>query len=666
MAHETDDTKITKDKFDTLHTASLSSRDARIGSMREGPMFSFMTDMMNDLRARAPYYWDDWKKPRNTFTVVNAVVYAFMVQLIPALVFSEMLDQRTDGRLAVAETIMSAGIIGVIYAVVAGQPLVILGITGPVVILLGSSSKLAGDLFDADYFTFFWWTCFWAGLLHMLSAMTGIVNLVWKITPFTLQIFELFNASAFIYSGIMDVVFPIELTSSSTPIDVRAGAYAGLVISLGTTLICWVLHFADTWVYWTRQTRTFLACYNMVIALVMVTGISYLPGVDLDGYVQRVNVRVTPWDWQPTADRQWWVNPTEGIDIKGIFGAMFPGLMFYMLFFLDHNVSSILTQLPKYNLQKPSTYHWDFFVLGVTFLPCGFLGLPPGNGLIPQAQLHTRSLCTREYKEIHGVKREVYTYCEEQRYSGFCQAALMFLALALMTVISWIPVGALFGVLLYLGFVALHGNAIWERVRFNAMVPKRRPPVPIVTEVKSWRAVQLYTFIQIACTGVIFGVSQFASIGYIFPALIVALVPFRAYVLPLIFDEEDLMYLDPIDHAFTPPTGGKDESVKDKDGSVAAGTSKVQADDTPSEHMGQRPGPLSPSMRRPSDVSELEEVALPHGFCVEYPGQQTFHHIRRPSDVSELEEVLPHGFCTEYPGHLLSSPHPRRAPHVEH
>ena len=38
------------------------------------------------------------------------------------------------GSLSVAETLLSAGIIGIIYAVLSGQPLVLIGITGYVII----------------------------------------------------------------------------------------------------------------------------------------------------------------------------------------------------------------------------------------------------------------------------------------------------------------------------------------------------------------------------------------------------------------------------------------------------------------------------------------------------------------------------------------------------
>lgn len=242
---------------------------------------------------------------------------------------------------------------------------------------------------------------------------------------------------------------------------------------------------------------------------------SYLPGANLEG-LERVDV-VAPWNWQPSVNdagetREWLINPTEGISTKGIFGALFPAFMLYLLFFIDHNISSILTQAPKYNLKKPCAYHWDFFCLGVTIIPCGLMGLPPGSGLIPQAPLHTRALATRKIVEEHGIKKEVTVHVEEQRWSALGQACMMFVALSLFVVISWIPKGALFGVLLYLGVGAMHGNEIWHHIVLSCMYSKHRPQVPIVANVR-WRTVQLYTLVQVCCAGAIFGVAQFASVS---------------------------------------------------------------------------------------------------------------------------------------------------------
>ena len=60
----------------------------------------------------------------------------------------------------------------------------------------------------------------------------------------------------------------------------------------------------------------------MAIATVIVTALSYLPGVNLEG-MDRVDVEV-PWNWQPSVNeagetRSWLINPMEGIEVKGIF-----------------------------------------------------------------------------------------------------------------------------------------------------------------------------------------------------------------------------------------------------------------------------------------------------------------------------------------------------------
>jgi hypothetical protein len=503
------------DAIEVKGSTGSSSSTVPSSAAAEEPLFQFMTGMQEDLKARLPLYADDWGRPKSYFTVINATIFAFSIQLIPALIFAELMDRETEGNLATAETLLSSGIIGVIYAVFAGQPLVIMGITGPVAILLGTSYTLT-ETFDAEYFPFFFWICLWAGLMHIVSAMIGLVSLVWKVTPFTSQIFELFIAITFVFTSVNDLIEPIYLGQGENRAD-RSSQYATLLLGLLTCSIAWTLHFAETWVFFTRQVRTFLTSYNTALACIIVTAFSYLPGVEQAdngvGGLDRVNIRFTPWNWQPTADRSWIVNPIEGIDAGGIFAAMIPGFMFFLLFIIDHNVSSILTQSPKFNLKKPPAYHWDFFVLGITFLPCAILGLPPGNGLIPQAPLHCRALCTRKFEvDEHGVKHEVVTHCEEQRWSALGQSLLMFVALACFTVLSWIPRGVLFGLFLYLGMGALHGNEIWERVLISFILPKKRPAIPVVRNVRWW-VVQYYTAVQLVCAFLVFAIGNFTDFG---------------------------------------------------------------------------------------------------------------------------------------------------------
>jgi len=196
----------------------------------------------------------------------------------------------------------------------------------------------------------------------------------------------------------------------------------------------------------------------------------------------------------------------------------------------------------------------------------GILGIPPGNGLIPQAPLHVRALCKREHKVIDGVSREVFSDCQEQRWSSLFQALLMFVALLALEMVSWIPVGSLFGIFLYLGIVALDGNDIMERILYTTQITESRPTTPIMQNVP-WRTTQFYTFIQAACGTTIFAVGHFSDVGYIFPVMVAALVPIRSYLVHALFSEEDLKFLDP--HEENTQSNGADDD--DDDDNVNAG-----------------------------------------------------------------------------------------------
>lgn len=241
-------------------------------SIASNEQIKFMKGIKNDIRTRAPYYKDDWGKPKNSCTVINATLFAFVVQLVPALIFADLMDTKTNGHLGTTETLLSAGVIGVIYAVISGQPLVLLGITGPVAILLGASYELSGR-FDSEYWPFFWWLCIWTAILHWLTAIFGLVSFVWKISPFTTQIFEFFIACTFIYESIRDLVIPLHLAQSDEQYDNRGPAYASLVIGMLSFIMCWRLHFAETWALFPRQMRIILSSYNMAIVTVIITAL---------------------------------------------------------------------------------------------------------------------------------------------------------------------------------------------------------------------------------------------------------------------------------------------------------------------------------------------------------------------------------------------------------
>lgn len=120
-----------------------------------------------------------------------------------------------------------------------------------------------------------------------------------------------------------------------------------------------------------------------------------------------------------------------------------------------------MAQGSEFPLRKPPSFHYDFFLLGITTFIAGILGLPAPNGLIPQAPIHTASLVvwgqpTNEkrkeengYHEGNGGYREVPTSVVEQRVSNIGQGALCLILLTgpFLHVLSLIPRGVLAGLL---------------------------------------------------------------------------------------------------------------------------------------------------------------------------------------------------------------------------
>jgi len=149
--------------------------------------------------------------------------------------------------------------------------------------------------------------------------------------------------------------------------------------------------------YVSPQFRRFCSDYGMPITIVAATALAYWGR--FDSYVLEPNMTLpTPSaSFQPANDRAWLVRFWE---LPGRYvGIAFPfGFVLFILFYFDSNVSSLIAQGSEYPLRKPSGFHWDFFLVGITTLIAALLGIPAPNGLIPQAPLHTASLVVLGYE----------------------------------------------------------------------------------------------------------------------------------------------------------------------------------------------------------------------------------------------------------------------------
>ena len=264
----------------------------------------------------------------------------------------------------------------------------------------------------------------------------------------------------------------------------------------------------------------------------------------LGSKLPRVNV---PRNFGTTSGRPW-VLAFYALESWAVVLALVPALIILVLFVFDHNVSSIMAQSKEFKLQKGSAYHLDFFVLGICIIVTGVLGIPPCNGLIPQAPLHTKSLGVLRTERLpDGRVVEVVEKTWEQRYTNFGQAVLTGVVLIrpLITVLGTIPNAALHGLFIFMALESLPGNELWERVCLLVSEPRLR------RSDRAWYSLDFpviarFTRLQFALAVVIFFVTEVPVIGMTFPLFIAALVFVRTKYLPKKYDARTLELIDPL------------------------------------------------------------------------------------------------------------------------
>ncbi|KAG6887776.1 hypothetical protein C0992_010785 [Termitomyces sp. T32_za158] len=324
-----------------------------------------------------------------------------------------------------------------------------------------------------------------------------------------------------------------------------------------------------------RHVRRFLADYGMPMSLVASSAMAYW------GRFNAANPNTLPIGpaFQPAGGREWLVRFWQ-LEGKWVGIALPFGFVLWILFFFDHNVSSLMAQSSDFPLRKPPGFHWDFFLLGITTFLAGILGLPAPNGLIPQAPIHTTSLLVmghplekRDIEEdatiigsetqtpsppsdadrlrmtklslLDKTNPEVPVSVVEQRVSNLAQGSLCLVLLTgpFLHVLNLIPRGVLAGLFWYMGADALRGNGITQKLLYFLRDQKLTPEDEPLRKVRKSR-ILLFLAVQLVGFGATFAITQtIAAIG--FPVIIMLLIPLRVFLIPrLPFTQEELAILD--------------------------------------------------------------------------------------------------------------------------
>ncbi|PIA40594.1 hypothetical protein AQUCO_02500357v1 [Aquilegia coerulea] len=366
----------------------------------------------NDLQGRLLCYKQDWTGGFNAgFRILAPTTYIFFASAIPVISFGEQLERNTIGKITAVQTLASTAICGIIHSIIGGQPLLILGVAEPTVLMYTFMFNFAKDRQDLGQERFLAWTgwvCVWTAFLLFLLAILGACSIINRFTRVAGELFGLLIAMLFMQQAIKGVVDEFRVPEREDPNQTAFlsswrfgnGMFA-LVLSFGLLLTALRSRKARSWRYGTGSLRGFIADYGVPFMILVWTAVSYIPVNDVPRGIPRRLFSPNP--WSPGAYSNWTViKEMLDVPILYIIGAFIPATMIAVLYYFDHSVASQLAQQKEFNLKKPPSFHYDLFLLGFLVILCGLIGIPPSNGVIPQSPMHTKSLATLKHQLLRN------------------------------------------------------------------------------------------------------------------------------------------------------------------------------------------------------------------------------------------------------------------------
>lgn len=100
------------------------------GLSRTGRLFG---GLINDIKRKGPFYFYDFKDAL-ALQCVASFIFLYFACLSPIITFGGLLSEATGKNMAAMESLVSGFVCGIGYGFFSGQPLTILGSTGPVLV----------------------------------------------------------------------------------------------------------------------------------------------------------------------------------------------------------------------------------------------------------------------------------------------------------------------------------------------------------------------------------------------------------------------------------------------------------------------------------------------------------------------------------------------------
>lgn len=160
--------------------------------------------LVADIKRRYRYYGSDYVDGLSPQSI-GTILFLFFANFTPIIAFGGLLGDITGGQMAAFESVLGGGFTGIIWSLFAGQPLVLMSSTGPVLVF----EQIVFDFCarnSLEYMSFRVWIGLWTALLLLIMVVTDASALVKYITRFTEETFATLIAVVFIIQALQNLL----------------------------------------------------------------------------------------------------------------------------------------------------------------------------------------------------------------------------------------------------------------------------------------------------------------------------------------------------------------------------------------------------------------------------------------------------------------------------
>ncbi|TSM68831.1 Sodium-driven chloride bicarbonate exchanger [Bagarius yarrelli] len=494
-----------------------------------------------DVKRKAPTYLSDYTDAIS-LQCVASFLFLYCACMSPVITFGGLLGEATEGRISAIESLFGASMTGIAYSLFAGQPLTILGSTGPVLVFEKILFKFCKE-YGLSYLSLRTCIGLWTAFLCLLLVATDASSLVCYITRFTEEAFASLICIIFIYEALeklihLGEIYPFNMNNNLEKLTTYSCACIEPVNPSNATLQYWEQNnITASEIYWEAlEVQDCIEKKGVFVGSACGPHGPYIPDVLFWSVVLFFStVAMSAFLKEFKTSRYF---PTRVRSVISDFAVFFTILTMVLVDYAL-GVPSPKLQVPN-KFKKGCGYHLDLFVVGVMLGVCSLMGLPWFVAATVLSITHVNSLKLESESSAPGEQPK-FLGIREQRFTGLMIFVLMGCSVFMTSILKFIPMPVLYGVFLYMGASSLRGIQFFDRLKLFGMPAKHQPDFIYLRHVPL-RKVHLFTVIQLSCL-VLLWVIKTSRAAIVFPMMVLALVFIRK-LLDFIFTKRELSWLD--------------------------------------------------------------------------------------------------------------------------